>query len=138
MYSTPKYKANIVKVKTKLDDIKAKESIQKTKCESIKSKQKNHRPKSTKKYVPVNRIKYNSFSDSIKTVEKVNKDAQKVPIGPNHLLNTKIFKQCIIKKIGGKEKKLSKTNIMYNGLKVIYLKIKITVKNKKVYLVRHK
>ena len=75
MYSTPKYKANMVKVRTKLDDIKAKESIQNTKCESIKSKQKNHRPKSTKKYVPVSKIKYNSFNESIKTVEKVNKDA---------------------------------------------------------------
>ena len=65
----------MVKVRTKLDDIRAKESIQNTKCESIKSKQKNHRPKSTKKYVPVNKINYNSFSESIKTVEKVNKDA---------------------------------------------------------------
>jgi hypothetical protein len=65
----------MVNVKTKLDDIKANESTQKTKCESIKSRQKNHLPKSTKKYVPVNKIKYNSFNESIKTVEKVNKDA---------------------------------------------------------------
>lgn len=49
IYSTPKYKANIVKVKTKDEEIKAKVSIQKTKCESIRSKQKNHLPKSTKK-----------------------------------------------------------------------------------------
>ena len=49
MYSTPKYNANIVKVKTKLDAIKANESTQKTRCESIRSKQKNHLPKSTKK-----------------------------------------------------------------------------------------
>ena len=46
IYSTPKYKANIVKVKTNIDEINAKLSIQKTKCESIISKQKNHRPKS--------------------------------------------------------------------------------------------
>jgi hypothetical protein len=75
MYSTPKYKANIVRVKTRLDAIRAKESIQKTKCESIRSRQKNQRPKSTKKYVPVRSMKYNSFNDSINTVEKVNKEA---------------------------------------------------------------
>ena len=44
MYLTPKYKANIVRVRTGEDDINAKESTQKTKCESIKSKQKNQRP----------------------------------------------------------------------------------------------
>lgn len=75
MYSTPKYKANIVSVKTKLEEIKAKESIQNTKWESIKSKQKNQRPKSIKKYVPVNNIKYSSFNDKINTVENVNKEA---------------------------------------------------------------
>ena len=47
MYSTPKYKANIVRVKTSIDEIKANVSIQNTKCESIKSRQKNQRPKST-------------------------------------------------------------------------------------------
>ena len=46
MYSTPKYKANIVKVKTNEAAVSAKLSTQNTKCESIKSKQKNHRPKS--------------------------------------------------------------------------------------------
>lgn len=48
MYSTPKYKAKQVKVSTREDDIRAKESKQKTKWESIKSKQKNHLPKSIK------------------------------------------------------------------------------------------
>jgi len=47
MYSTPKYNANIVNVKTSEAAVKAKLSIQKTKCESIMSKQKNHLPKST-------------------------------------------------------------------------------------------
>ena len=47
----------MVSVNTKLEEIKAKESMQNTKWESIKSKQKNQRPKSTKKYVPVNNIK---------------------------------------------------------------------------------
>jgi len=47
MYSTPKYKANIVKVSTNEDAIKDRLSIQKTKWESIISKQKNQRPKST-------------------------------------------------------------------------------------------
>jgi flagellar basal body rod protein FlgB len=46
MYSTPKYKANDVKVKTKAEHINERVSMQKTKCESIKSKQKNHLPKS--------------------------------------------------------------------------------------------
>ena len=46
IYSTPKYKANMVKVCTKIAAIKAKLSLQKTKWESIKSRQKNHRPKS--------------------------------------------------------------------------------------------
>ena len=46
MYSTPKNKANIVKRRTKAAAVKAKLSIQNTKCESIMSKQKNHRPKS--------------------------------------------------------------------------------------------
>ena len=46
MYSTPKYKEKEVSVKTKEEDIRASVSIQKTKWESIKSKQKNHRPKS--------------------------------------------------------------------------------------------
>ena len=48
IYSTPKYKANIVSVSTKDDDTKAKLSIQKTKWESTNSKQKNQRPKSIK------------------------------------------------------------------------------------------
>ena len=46
MYSTPKYSEKEVNVKTKEEDTKARVSTQKTKCESIKSKQKNHRPKS--------------------------------------------------------------------------------------------
>ena len=46
MYSTPKYNANIVNNKTKIDETSAKPSIQKTKFESIRSKQKNHLPKS--------------------------------------------------------------------------------------------
>jgi hypothetical protein len=57
IYSTPKYKANIVKSRTSEDAIKASESTQKTKCESIKSIQKNQRPKSIKEYVPVSKIK---------------------------------------------------------------------------------
>ena len=62
MYSTPKYKANMVKTSTRVEDIRASISIQKTKCISTISKQKNHLPKSTKKYVPVNRTKYISFN----------------------------------------------------------------------------
>ena len=46
IYSTPKYKAKVVKVKTKEAHINDRVSIQKTKCESIKSRQKNQRPKS--------------------------------------------------------------------------------------------
>ena len=48
IYSTPKYKANMVKVKTKEEDTNARLSIQKTKCESTNSRQKNHLPKSIK------------------------------------------------------------------------------------------
>jgi hypothetical protein len=47
IYSTPKYKANTVKVNTSIDEIRAKLSTQNTKLESIKSRQKNHLPKST-------------------------------------------------------------------------------------------
>ena len=47
MYSIPKYKANDVRVRTSAEAVKAKLSIQKTKWESTKSKQKNHLPKST-------------------------------------------------------------------------------------------
>jgi len=46
MYSTPKYKASVVRVKTKAEHTKERVSTQKTKWESIKSKQKNQRPKS--------------------------------------------------------------------------------------------
>jgi len=46
MYSTPKYNANMVKVRTKEAETSAKLSTQKTKWESTKSKQKNQRPKS--------------------------------------------------------------------------------------------
>jgi hypothetical protein len=46
IYSTPKYRANTVKVSTNIEDIKARLSIQKSKFESIKSRQKNQRPKS--------------------------------------------------------------------------------------------
>jgi hypothetical protein len=48
MYSTPKYKANIVRVKTNEDETSASESIQNTRCESTISRQKNQRPKSIK------------------------------------------------------------------------------------------
>ena len=41
MYSTPKYRANIVKVNTNDEETKAKLSIQNTKCESTNSRQKN-------------------------------------------------------------------------------------------------
>jgi hypothetical protein len=47
-------------------------SIQKTRCISTMSKQKNHLPKSMKKYVPVNKTKYNSLSVNSNTVVKVN------------------------------------------------------------------
>ncbi len=46
MYSTPKYNASVVKVKTNDEQSKERVSTQKTKCESIRSKQKNQRPKS--------------------------------------------------------------------------------------------
>ena len=58
-------------------------------------------------------MKYNSLSDKNKTEKNVISDPQKVPIGPSHLLNKKIFKQCIINNIGGKENKFSKNNIKY-------------------------
>lgn len=48
IYSTPKYNARHVRIKTKEAANKAKLSIQKMRCESIKSRQKNHRPKSIK------------------------------------------------------------------------------------------
>jgi len=48
IYSTPKYKANMVKVSTSEDETKARLSIQNTKCESTSSRQKNHLPKSIK------------------------------------------------------------------------------------------
>lgn len=47
IYSIPKYKANDVKVNTRAEAVSARLSTQKTKCESTKSMQKNHRPKST-------------------------------------------------------------------------------------------
>ena len=46
IYSTPKYNANIVKKSTKFAPISAKLSTQKTKWESMRSRQKNQRPKS--------------------------------------------------------------------------------------------
>ena len=46
IYSVPKYKANIVKVKTNVEPTRASVSTQNTKWESIKSRQKNQRPKS--------------------------------------------------------------------------------------------
>ena len=67
MYSTPKYKANMVRKQTNIEQIKAKLSIQNTKWESIKSRQKNHRPKSTNEYEPVNKTLYNSFKEKNKT-----------------------------------------------------------------------
>ena len=47
MYSTPKYSANIVSVSTRAEATSDSVSIQNTRCESIKSRQKNQRPKST-------------------------------------------------------------------------------------------
>jgi hypothetical protein len=49
IYSTPKYRAKEVKISTKLAHSKAKESVQKARWESIRSKQKKKRPKSKKK-----------------------------------------------------------------------------------------
>ena len=57
MYSTPKYNAKAVSTITRTAQIRDKESKQKTKCESIKSKQKNHLPKSIKKQFPFSKIK---------------------------------------------------------------------------------
>ena len=61
----------MVKTNTSAEEINAKISIQKTKCISTISKQKNHLPKSTKKYVPVSRTKYSSLRVSNKTDVKV-------------------------------------------------------------------
>lgn len=47
IYSTPKYRANIVKVSTSAEATRDRLSMQNTRWESIKSKQKNQRPKST-------------------------------------------------------------------------------------------
>jgi hypothetical protein len=69
MYSTPKYKANIVSVRTNIEATKAKESIQNTKCESIKSRQKNHLPKSTNVYVPLINKLYISIAEKNSTNE---------------------------------------------------------------------
>ena len=71
MYSTPKYKANIVKSSTSEDETNAKVSAQNTRWESTRSRQKNHLPKSIKKKVPFSRKKYNSFKDKKRTVENV-------------------------------------------------------------------
>jgi hypothetical protein len=49
MYSIPKYRAKEVSVRTKAEQINDRVSTQKTKCESIRSRQKNQRPKSIKK-----------------------------------------------------------------------------------------
>lgn len=57
MYSTPKYRAKEVNVKTNADAIKARLSIQKTRCESTRSKQKNQRPKSMQEQFPSRRTK---------------------------------------------------------------------------------
>ena len=46
MYSTPKYRAKTVKVSASDEDTSAKLSTQNNKLESIKSRQKNHLPKS--------------------------------------------------------------------------------------------
>jgi hypothetical protein len=48
MYSTPKYKANAVNVRTKQAETSPKVSKQNTKWESIRSKQKKNLPKSIK------------------------------------------------------------------------------------------
>ena len=109
MYSTPKCKANIVKKVTNIEAISARLSIQNTKCESIRSKQKNHRPKSTNEYTPVISKQYSSFIELIKTIDKDRIEAQNVPTGPNHLLNKNINKQWRIKKIGAKEIKVHNT-----------------------------
>ena len=54
IYSTPKYNAKEVKSSTRLEETNANISKQNTRWESIRSKQKNQRPKSTNEYVPVN------------------------------------------------------------------------------------
>ena len=116
MYSTPKYNANVVNIKTREDATSARISTQKTICMSTISKQKNHLPKSIKKYVPVSSTKYNSFNVKKRTKVKVITDPQNVPIGPSHLLNKKINKQCIIRNIGANDIKFVKKNIEYNIL----------------------
>ena len=64
----------MVNVKTSEEETKAKLSIQKTKCESTNSKQKNQRPKSIKLQLPLIRIIYSSFSDNKRTDENVKRD----------------------------------------------------------------
>lgn len=49
IYSTPKYSAKTVNIKTSDEDTNANKSTQNTKWISTISKQKNHLPKSTKK-----------------------------------------------------------------------------------------
>ena len=64
----------MVNVKTSEEDTKAKLSIQKTKCESTNSRQKNQRPKSIKLQLPLTRIIYNSFNDKSSTDENVKRE----------------------------------------------------------------
>jgi len=47
MYSIPKYNAKDVSINTKAEAVSARLSMQNTRCESTRSKQKNQRPKST-------------------------------------------------------------------------------------------
>ena len=103
MYSTPKYKANMVSSRTNTDETRARLSIQKTKFESIKSKQKNQRPKSIYEQVPWQSMRYSSLSEVSRTVENVIIDPQKVPIGPNQRLNININRQCKISAIGAND-----------------------------------
>ena len=107
MYSTPKYKANIVNSSTSIEHIRAKLSIQNTRWESIRSRQKNHLPKSINEYDPVIRILYNSLSEKNNTEVITKIDAQNVPIGPNHFLKININIQLIINAKGANENKFS-------------------------------
>jgi len=74
MYSIPKYKAREVSVKTKAEAINDKLSTQNTRWESMRSKQKNQRPKSIKKYSPYKSIKYSSFKVKMSEVRNTKRE----------------------------------------------------------------
>ena len=71
MYSTPKCRASIVNNETSEEQISAKLSTQNVKWESIISKQKNHLPKSIKKYKPIVKIVNSSFNEKNKVEKKI-------------------------------------------------------------------